>query len=394
MSSFFENWNRQKLKILIINYEFPPIGGGAGNASYYIARELSKLKHEVRVVTAAFGDLPRVEHHLGFDIVRIPAWRKRIERCSILEMTSFLVSGLWHVSMHKEYRHFDKVLAFFTVPCAPMAFYMKVRWKIPYVTLLRGGDVPGFKGIGKLAATAHFFLRPLIRFLWRQSDAVVANSKGLAALAKQTLNMTISVIPNGVDTEFFKPRDWKKDITGSIQMLFVGRLSIQKGILPFLRFLETTHGYPEWHLKVVGEGPLGALLKSIVAQSKILVDRVTFTGWLSREQLVTVYQASDIFVFPTLDEGMPNAVLEAMACGLPVLATNVAGNEDLVIDNENGYTFQIDDYQSASTPLTALINESHLRNKFARVSVKMASRYSWASTAVNITKLIDFPILK
>ena len=381
MSSFFENWNRQKLKILIINYEFPPIGGGAGNASYYIARELSKLKHEVRVVTAAFGDLPRVEHHLGFDIVRIPAWRKRIERCSILEMTSFLVSGLWHVSMHKEYRHFDKVLAFFTVPCAPMAFYMKVRWKIPYVTLLRGGDVPGFKGIGKLAATAHFFLRPLIRFLWRQSDAVVANSKGLAALAKQTLNMTISVIPNGVDTEFFKPRDWKKDITGSIQMLFVGRLSIQKGILPFLRFLETTHGYPEWHLKIVGEGPLGALLKSIVAQSKILVDRVTFTGWLSREQLVTVYQASDIFVFPTLDEGMPNAVLEAMACGLPIIATNVAGNEDLIKPGENGFLFEMNNLKKLHEDLSSLLNSRRQIDWFGIHSREIAKMWNWHTVA-------------
>lgn len=364
------------MKILIINYEFPPLGGGAGNASYFIARELARSGHDVQVLTSRFKGLPAEEQKDGFTIIRIPVLRKKLDACTIFEMLTFLFSAL--IQTHSIQKDFlpDMTLAFFTIPCAPVAYYMKWRWAVPYCTLLRGGDVPGFRGIGRAAAIVHTLIKPLTRFLWKHSRAVIANSHGLAELARKSWNGKVAVIPNGVDTDFFKPADVKKN-RDYVRLLFAGRLSEQKGLRPFLTTLKDLHTKHEWRLTIIGDGPLRDELQKLVNGSETLAPRIEFKGWLNKEKLLLEYQQSDIFVLPSLDEGMPNVILEAMACGLPIIATRIAGNEELVKHGENGFLYAIKDTATLSYDLLQLIENREITKQFGTKSVAMTQKCNW-----------------
>ncbi len=133
------------MRILILNSEYPPIGGGAGNASAHIASRLVKLGHEVTIVTPRFGNLPHREQHNGVTLLRIPALRRRQDRSDALEQITFIISAsFWTLSLFRQPKP-NATLAFFGVPSGVVALFIKLVYKIPYVISLRGGDVPGFR---------------------------------------------------------------------------------------------------------------------------------------------------------------------------------------------------------------------------------------------------------
>ena len=120
------------MKILVINYEFPPIGGGAGQASYHIAKKLCKTGNNVAVLTSCFENLNKEEFIDGVEVFRIPAIRKRADRCSVFEMSTFILSALiFSLPIVKKFRP-DVSLVFFGIPSGPVSLWLKYIFKIPY----------------------------------------------------------------------------------------------------------------------------------------------------------------------------------------------------------------------------------------------------------------------
>ncbi|HET6845765.1 MAG TPA: glycosyltransferase family 4 protein, partial [Anaerolineales bacterium] len=312
------------MKVLMLNSEYPPIGAGAGNASANMAREFVNAGHSVVVVTAAHGQLP-AEHTLdGVRILRGPAVRRRVDRSTALEQLTFILGATIRcLSLLRGYRP-NVVLAFFGLPSGAVAWVLKALFRIPYVVSLRGGDVPGFRPYDFWLY--HRLAVPFLRIIWRGASAVIANSQGLKELATAFDSETkILVVPNGVDAERF----WQEGRTWSEpRMLSVGRIVHQKGLDLALEAVADLTDM-NWDWRIAGDGPQLEALRQAVSIRR-LDDRIHFLGWLNAEALRQEYQAASLFVFPSRHEGMPNAVLEAMASGLPVVATRIAGNEELV----------------------------------------------------------------
>ncbi len=107
------------MRILIVNYEFPPIGGGGGIATYYIARELCRKGHSVSVLTSRFRELRWHEELEDIQIYRVPVLRKRRDYCSVLEMATFILSSLPMLFYLLLTRKFDLLHIFFGVPSGP-----------------------------------------------------------------------------------------------------------------------------------------------------------------------------------------------------------------------------------------------------------------------------------
>ena len=165
------------MNILFLNYEFPPLGGGAANATLALAREFAALKHRTVVLTSRFQDQPIREKKDGFVIWRLPVWRRHMDKCSPPEMLTYIASGVLHAGKVCGKFRPDITLCFFGIPGGPIAWWMKKRFGVPYVVGLRGGDVPGF--MGRDLAMYHNLTRPFIRRIWQDSNGVVANSEGL-----------------------------------------------------------------------------------------------------------------------------------------------------------------------------------------------------------------------
>lgn len=372
------------MHILIINSEYPPIGGGAGNASAHIARELVKLGQQVTVLTARYGDLAHEQNDEGVRVLRLPSLRRKADRSTAIEQMAFMISasvlGLPIVLRLRP----QVALAFFGAPSGAATWFWSFFVSLPYIVALRGGDVPGFRPYD--FARVHKRLAPLLHRVWRRAAAVVANSQGLRALGHAFQpKVPIAVIPNGVDLEQFKVGEHKWT---PARMLFVGRVVYQKGLDILLDALGSLKEKP-WTLDIVGDGPRQEKLQA-QAEELGLTDRVKFLGWQNGAELVQRYSEANLFVYPSRHEGMPNAVLEAMACGLPVLATHIAGNEELVTHKETGLLVPSEDANALRAALSQLLPDTDERQRMGAAARKrVATQYSWQRVSKEYLELMQ-----
>jgi glycogen synthase len=364
------------MKILLLNSEYPPIGGGAGNASSNIARVLVERGQDVLVLTSHWGDLPFEETRDGVKVVRLSVLRGKMDRSNALEQISFIFGASFRTfGLIHQFKP-NVTLAFFGLPSGAVALLLKKLYRIPYVVSLRGGDVPGFRPYD--FRLYHKLAAPFLHLIWRDAFSIIANSKGLRDLALAfDSHYEIPVIPNGVDVSQFtvSNRDWLFP-----HILSVGRVVYQKGFDLAMHALSQLKDL-EWTWTIAGDGPQMATLKAMTAEYGIK-DRVHFAGWLSSEQLKEQYSAANVFLFPSRHEGMPNAVLEAMASGLPVIATRIAGNEELVVDGETGKLVATEDVESLREALKPFLVDAKMREQMGRAARRrVESAFSWNRVA-------------
>jgi glycosyltransferase involved in cell wall biosynthesis len=301
----------------------------------------------------------------------------------LIEQVSFILAGSLAAGSLLKTFPAQVVLAFFGVPSGPIAWLLRKRHDMPYLISMRGGDVPGFRPYD--FGTYHRLVTPFLRIIWREAGCLVANSNGLRALAlKFEPSACIELVPNGVDLQAFIPttRSWSP-----ARLLSVGRLVYQKGFDLAARALAGIQEL-EWQWYIAGDGSFRPQFENLCRELGIY-DRVHLLGWQSKQQLTLQYQQANLFVFPSRHEGMPNAVLEAMASGLPVVASCIAGNEELVIHHENGLLFQAESIPELQSCLKELIPEAgHRQEMGATARARVEGHYSWAGVAEDYSRLL------
>jgi glycosyltransferase involved in cell wall biosynthesis len=364
------------MKILLLISEYPPVGGGAGNASANIARLMVQMGNEVVVLTSRFGNLPISEMCDGVRILRGPSYRRYADRSTAMEQVSFIMGGfLRSLGVIREFKP-DVILAFHGLPSGAIAWMLKVIASIPYAVSLRGGDVPGFRPYDFWLY--HKFAVPWLHIIWHGASAVIANSNGLRNLALAfDPKIKVLVVPNGVDFLRFakSDRDWSPP-----RILSVGRVVYQKGFDIALQALANLKDI-QWAWVIAGDGPQLATLQTMIRENG-LQDRVHFSGWLSTDQVKEQYAQANLFLFPSRHEGMPNAVLEAMASGLPVIASRIAGNEELVVDGETGMLVPAEDVEALRASLRELLDQATKREKMGQKARQRVQQFfEWKQVA-------------
>jgi glycosyltransferase involved in cell wall biosynthesis len=209
---------------------------------------------------------------------------------------------------------------------------------------------------GDLRRIKKIKFRFLITFTWKKVDKLIAISR---EIYNDLINCgvhkeKIASIPNSVDTEYFTPSEikiWKNPF----QILFVGRLTEQKGVGVLLEALKNiiTKGYNDLLLTIVGDGDLRKELENM-ALNLDLKKYVTFTGY--KMDVMQYYRTSHILVLPSNWEGLPLVLLEGMACGLPIVASDLRGNREGIEDGINGYLFAPGNKDQLSEKIIFLIN--------------------------------------
>jgi len=166
---------------------------------------------------------------------------------------------------------------------------------------------------------------------YRSADAIIVTSQEAKQYVSKTFGIPsgkIVVIPNYIDTELFRPLNIEKIAN---RLIFVGRFTEQKNLLNLLMAMKDI---PYAELVLVGDGPLESALREFAQKHSI---KATFAGRLPNDELPVLLNSAEAFVLPSLYEGNPKALLEAMACGLPVIVTPVEGNREVVNHRVNGY---------------------------------------------------------
>lgn len=191
----------------------------------------------------------------------------------------------------------------------------------------------------------------------------------------------MAVIPNGVDETFFYTG--QRVLHAKPRLLFVGRLSVQKNLALFLRALD---GVSErFETTLVGEGELEAELKHAVDDMRL--KNVRFHGRADGATLRGLYRNADVFVLPSEREGMPLVLLEALAMALPVVATNIPGSRDVVLDGQNGILTPPGDPSALRQALLSITDDSERYRRMSEVSRRLAHRYSWRAVGAEFERV-------
>ncbi len=367
------------MRILAINHEFPPLGGGGANANYYIARELARQDHEVTVITSHARGLERREVVDGVEIIRLRCLRRNLSHSTLPEATCWMLRALPSAVAWARANRPDIVQAFFALPNGPVAWAAARAAGCPFVVRLGGGDVP--ENDPTRYPMIHRILMPFTRRVVRAAQAVIVNSNGLEARAREVFpGVQLEVIPNGVDLEEFSPPAQRR-ANGSVRLLCVARLIERKGLQHLLPALGTLRrdGY-RFELRIVGDGPMRPQLERMVKEEG-LAERVRIDGAVPHEELAEVYREADVFVLPSLAEGMPNVVLEALSSGLPVVGTRVAGMRELVREGENGWLVSAGDTEELRRALAVVLKSVVLTAEMGRASRRLAREMGWSHIA-------------
>jgi glycosyltransferase involved in cell wall biosynthesis len=362
---------------LFINYEYPPIGGGSATACQQIARVFIKRGHQVTVLTSGIGSLQGTTVEEDVAVIRIRTLRKRVHQSGVLEMLSYVLAASWQaVSVSKTYR-IDSALAFFSVPGGIVARWLNLRARNPYVVSLRGGDVPGTE---PHLAIFYRVLQPLRRDIFRHARAICAPSEGLKALSEQTDPFLVRVVPNGVDTDLFRPEPERRSKV--LTLLSVGRLHAQKNVAYLLNLIAALKNKSEVRARIIGDGPERPGLEAAAAALGV-TDYVRFDGWLAREAVREAYQSATLLIHASSYEGMSNVILEALATGLPVAASQIPGNSELIQDGINGFLFDPADApaQLADRISSLFHNQSAWDQLSTAARSTIEKRFSWNHAA-------------
>lgn len=380
-------------KILFFNYEYPPLGGGAANATKYILHEFARMNDvSVDLVTSSIDctyHCEKIGDRITVHFLPIGKKENQLNYQTKWQLIIYAWKAYFFARKLLRQQSYDVTHSFFGVPCGVISYLIKKEYKIPYVVSLRGADVPGYS---ERFANLYTILTPIILRVWKHARYVVTNSKGLTTLAQKSApKQNFLQIVNGVDTQFYVPgtrsvHDRRKEF----RILLASRLSRRKGFRYAIdAFAELFDLYPHIRMRIAGgEGNAMEELKAQVKRYQ-LDGRVIFTGLYTKEESPYIYRDADVFVMPSLNEGMSNNLLEALASGLPVLMTPTGGAEELVRDGENGFLIKMHDMHSIVSHLKTLIENPEICDGFGRASRTIAQQMSWHSVALQYRDLYN-----
>lgn len=404
----------ERMRLVVVNHEYPPWGGGAATATEALSHELAALGHRVVVVTAGGPGLPELSGDERLRVWRIPTGRRSRFAPTSAELLSFCFAVRNRLSRCLTEVRADAVLAFFAVPAGYFAVRAAHRCGLPAIVSLRGSDVPGFSSSRLTGGTAWAAQR-LIRQTLLEADLVAPNCQRLHELVVQWLPQIadkVRVVPNGVHRNEFLPEDRMplvsgsgagagdaaeraspnglqgQDAVGVVRLITVGQLIPRKGFLTALEAFRIVReaGLPV-RLTMVGEGPQAALLRRFVQQWD-LSSSVELLGYRSRQEIQQLLAQHDLFLMPSRSEGMSNAVLEAMAAGLPVLAT-ASGCHDLVVDAACGEVTPVDDAVALAEAIQRLVLAPAQRRQCGEAAAAYARQHTWRGTANTFCELFQ-----
>ena len=372
-----------KKKILMFNHEFPPIGGGGGWVSYFLGKHFAAAGHEVHLITSQFSECPTDEKVEGFHVHRVRALRKNRDVCAVHEMLTYAVSSsLYGLRLAKQFQP-DIVQVFFGIPAGGGAYLLQKLRGVPYCVFLGGRDVPSRNPDPPYYRWLYLLLKPVIRAIWGNASAVVACSDGLRELARETDSVVkMDVIPDGLDLGRFEPVQ-RDACPEKVRVLTIGRLIPRKGFQFLIRALPQIIENAETHnfeIEIVGDGPYQTELLRL-SEDLGVASYIRFAGSVPYAELPQKYRDADIFILPSLAEGMPLVVLEAMGTGLPIVASRVQGIDELVVENINGALFDAGDVDGLAHSLVKLINAGEGRIEMGKASVERVKPYDWKHIA-------------
>jgi glycosyltransferase involved in cell wall biosynthesis len=335
------------MRILYLNYEFPPLGGGASPVSYEIAKGYVKRGHEVDVVTMSYRGLPEYEQSDGINIYRVACLRSRKEICHPWEQLTYILSAKRFLSKRLGTTSYSINHTHFIIPTGAVALWLKKKYGIPYIVTAHGSDVLGYNRR----------FRPLYPFLRRPWMSIVRNAKYVTAPSDFLVGKIREIagpgryetVANGLDLAAFRPGEKENRI------LVVARLFPNKGVQDVIEALRGMD-LGGWSVDIVGDGPSREMLTGMI-RTYGLSGTVRMHGWIDNasDRMKELYGKARIFISASRFESFGLTVLEAVSAGCYPLVSDIEGHR-FIIDDDRHF-FQKSNVADLRGKLAALVSK-------------------------------------
>jgi glycosyltransferase involved in cell wall biosynthesis len=395
---------RRPVTIAMVTYLFPPTFAGGARHALELAKALRARGIESFFIGANLEQAPAYEVYEGFPLHRITTTQR--SRLAWLRFAITVCAILWSGRARYDVIHLHSIRPFYFIIAA---FATLLRKPLVLSPTLMGHDDP-------MSLDGHSFLWRLERRTYRRYDAVICKSSAIrqsclaAGLPETAVVQIPGAIPCGTPDSLFRPADSRDEVRrlrtalrlphDAFLATFVGRVQPRKGcdlLFEAWELLLATPSFQGWLLLVGphgadpsgGERQFAALLQSFLPSRQD--KRVLMTGNVAYAEVARYLRASDCFVFPSQNEGLPKAVIEAMASGLPAICTRIPNvTEDIIDHDVDGIILDDRRARSLADAILALAENQSLRERLARNAVvKVHKRFSADSVAGQHLDLYD-----
>lgn len=379
------------MRILAINYEYPPIGGGGGFVTKDILEHMARSGHSVSIITSQFEGLKKHEKVNGVEVLRVPVLlRKKMEVANIPSMLSYFPSSVIRSIPNLLSRTYDIINTHFAVPSGPTGHLLSKLFHVPNVLAIHGGDI--FDPSKSLSPHKVPLLRDAVRFMLNRADRVVAQSNDTRRNAYKyyDVKQQIDIIPLGIKKPNFEKKTRYDFGLSRDEIVFstIGRLVKRKNIDDALAVLSGIKGRYKFKFFIIGEGPERAHLEELI-RSFGLKDMVYLMGNVSDEVKFQVLDLSDCYLSTALHEGFGLVFLEAMECGLPVICYNRGGQNDFLVNGETGFLVELGDRKSFSEKTIELMTDSKLKKNISSYNRNLVKNYYISTCAEKYISLFQ-----
>lgn len=367
---------------ILIDVWFPVVGGGQVHVEEIAKRICKKNECVVEIITSNLGikkdPATSFTFHKKMDGLKIIRLGPKFSFKNPIGRILYIPFTIFYLLTHD----FDIIHAQAFLPGIPGKIISLIKRK-PVVFTVHGAAQKVWKEMGGKITFVFFKLAEKIIFFKIHYDWQITVSPDF--LRFKNINRNISFIPNGVDIKKFDRVVVDKD--KEFKIIFVGRLHPQKGLIYLFRAVKIVQEkLRNVYIVLVGQGVLESRLKKEAEKLK-MIDRLIFTGRLEGEKLIKEYKSSHLFVLPSLYEGQPITLLEAWAAKLPVVVTNVGGNEYFVKNGINGYIVPPKNQKELAKKILDVLSNPKREIMGERGYQLVKKKYSWEKVAEETYKI-------
>ncbi|PID28838.1 MAG: hypothetical protein CSB55_03550 [Candidatus Cloacimonadota bacterium] len=319
------------MKILILNYEYPPAGGGAGNQTKLLAEEFVGKGHDALVVSSHFKGMPFFEIVDGLKIIRVPAFRKHKSKSSLLQMAIYLTAAKLPFFILCLFWKPDVILSFFLMPTSILAVTGKMFFGIPCIVSLRGGDVPSH--MPGNTGGYNLLFKKIADFIVRKADMFTSVGSALSETAENDfpgIKNKLRTIRNGIRVKQRYRRKYDK-----INFIFLGRLSPEKRVYELIEYMHEIDF--DFNFYIIGDGSERSRITALL--NKIKDSRIRYCGWLDKKEAFALLKKSHFMLMNSEVEGLSVSALEANSFGTPIISARCKGMNEFIVPGRNGFLF-------------------------------------------------------